>query len=60
MHGAGDILDILGLIEAAITRTSAVVSPTAGAAISAGSRTEGSPNVLNLIARMTCSFQRDF
>ena len=49
-------LTSLGLIEAAMVRTNAVVSPTAGVAISATSRTEGSPKVLNRIARMACFF----
>jgi hypothetical protein len=39
-----------------MVRTNAIVSPMAGAAISATSRTEGSPKVLNRIARMTCCF----
>jgi hypothetical protein len=49
-------LTSLGLIEAAMTRTSAVVSLTLGAGISASSRTEGSPKALNCIARIICSF----
>jgi hypothetical protein len=48
-------LTSLGLIEAAITRTSAIVSAMAGAATSANSRTDGSPKDVNRIARMTLS-----
>jgi hypothetical protein len=47
-------LTSLGLIDAALVRTNAIVSVVAGAAISSTSRTEGSPKVLNRIARMTC------
>jgi hypothetical protein len=49
-------LTSLGLIEAAMVRTNAIVSSMTGAGISATSRTDGSPKALNRIARMTCSF----
>jgi hypothetical protein len=49
-------LTSLGLIEAAMTRTSAIAPPTTGAATCASSRTEGSPKASNRMARMTCYF----
>jgi hypothetical protein len=48
-------LTSLGLTEAAITRTSAIVSAMAGASTSANSRTDGSPKDLNRNARTTLS-----
>src|SRR5271156_844081 len=48
-------LTSLGLIEAAMTRTNAVVSSAAGAGASAKWRTEGSPKASKRNARMTCS-----
>src|SRR5580658_7937897 len=53
-------LTSLGLIDAAITRTRAVVASGAGSATSVISRTEGSPKALNRIARMICSFRWRF
>ena len=46
----------LGLIEAAMTRTTAVFASAMGAGASTALRTEGSPKASNRIARMTCSF----
>src|SRR5277367_6571232 len=51
-------LTSLGLIDAAITRTRAVVSSVAGSATSVVSRTDGSPKVPNRIARIICSFRQ--
>src|SRR5208337_2674802 len=45
-------LTSLGLIDAALTRTTAVFSSAVGLGASVNSRTDGSPNALNTIARM--------
>jgi Molybdopterin oxidoreductase len=45
----------LGLIEAAMRRTTAVFSSAAGAGTSVSSRTEGLPKTSNLIARYLCN-----
>src|ERR1700726_3067044 len=47
-------LTSLGLMEAAIIRTNAVLSSTAGVATSTNSSTKGSPKVSNRSARITC------
>src|SRR5580704_1773982 len=53
-------LTSLGLIEAAMTRTKAVLSSRAGAGMSTSLRTEGSPKASNRIARMICSLRSSF
>src|SRR5271166_4544711 len=59
-HRPATFLTSLGLIEAAMTRTNAVLSSAVGAATSSTSRTAGSPKALNCIARMTRSSLRNF